>query len=84
MRKPTQRDHRRGVDVDGTELTTVSSAGAWYRCGRFNNDDEARGAFRLAYEQAMDGMGESVAKWMGITEQELAAWRHDETLPKKR
>ena len=79
---PTQREHRRGVKV-GDGMFDVSTPMYWYKHGHFKTDDEARGAFFLAYQQAMDGMGTSVAEWMGITEDELAAWMKDHTLPAK-
>ena len=60
---------------------TVAS---WYKCKHFKNDDEARGAFRLAYQQGLDGMGKSIPKWMGLTETEYAAWMNDDSLPTKK
>ena len=62
----------------------VSPAMYWYQHGHFKNDDEARGAFRLAYQQGMDGMGASVHEWMGLTEDQYDAWMRDETLPTQR
>jgi hypothetical protein len=78
-----QKDHRQRVDV-GPGLFQVSPVSYWYKSGHFKNDDEARGAFRLAYQQAMDGMGVGKAAWMGLTEAEFDAWMREDSLPKKR
>lgn len=77
---PTQREIRHGVDV-GPQMGQVSPVVYWYRTGHFKSDEEARGAFELAYQQAMDGMGTSVSAWMGLTSEEYDAWRRDGTLP---
>lgn len=53
----------------------------WYRHGHFRNEEEARGAFELAYQQAMDGMGTSPHEWMGMTEAEYNQWRMNGKLP---
>lgn len=74
---------RRGIDV-GPRLTQVSTVADWYHGGQFANDDEARGAFRLAYQQGLDGMGASIAKWMGLTDEEYDAWMLNDSLPKKK
>jgi hypothetical protein len=79
----TQKEHRRSIDV-GPLMTQVSPVNYWYQQGHFANEDEARGAFKLAYEQGMDGMGESVAKWMGITDAEYSDWMRNDALPKQR
>jgi hypothetical protein len=79
-RKINQADVRRGVDVG--PMVQVSPAMYWYEHGHFKNDDEARGAFRLAYQQGMDGMGTSVEGWMGLTSVQFAAWMRDDALPK--
>lgn len=70
----TQRKKRRGVAVSG-ELITVA---AWYQCGHFRNDEQARGAFELAYQQGMDGAGRSVREHMGLTDEEFCAWMRDQ------
>lgn len=77
-----QRDKKRGIDV-GSGLHQVSPVSYWYKYGHFKNEDEARGAFRLAYQQGMDGMGESVDKWMGLTEKEFSLWMSRDEIPKK-
>lgn len=77
-----QAEKRRGIDVD-TALTSVTSVAAWYRSGQFASDEEALGAFKLAYQQGMDGMGESPEKWMGLTDEEFKAWMLHNTLPIK-
>lgn len=58
-----------------------SSVAFWYRNEQFKNEDEARGAFRLAYQQGMDGMGKSVQDWMGLTKEEFDAWMRSDALP---
>lgn len=77
----TQKDKRRGIDV-GPTMSQVSPAIYWYKAHHFRNEDEARGAFRLAYQQGQDGMGTSTAQWMGLTDEEYAAWMRSESLPK--
>jgi len=72
--------HRVEVGPGFDKLTPVSW---WYRHGAFKSDDEARGAFRLAYVQALDGMGSGIAQWMGLTESEAAEWIYHERLPGK-
>lgn len=83
MSKITQREIRQGVIVDGG-LRDVSSVTWWYRQGHFKSDEAAAGAFELAYQQAMDGMGKSVAEWMGMTEAEYNEWMRHKTLPPKK
>jgi hypothetical protein len=77
----TQKDHRRGIDV-GSNFLQVSPVMYWYRNDHFQNEDEARGAFRLAYQQGLDGMGKSIQEWMGLTEKEFDAWMRNDELPK--
>ena len=62
----------------------ITSVGQLYRRGHFRNDDEARGAFRLALQQYLDGCGSSLAVWMGISEADAEAYKRWETLPRKR
>jgi hypothetical protein len=81
--KPTQREHRRGVTV-GKGLTDVIAVTDLYRSGHFEGEDEARGAFKLAYQQGLDGMGDSIAAWMGMTSAEFDAWMRSSSLPAKR
>ena len=76
----TQKSHRRKIDV-GPAMSQVSPAVYWYRKGFFRTKEQARGAFELAYQQGMDGMGASVEQWMGFTEDEFAAWMANGTLP---
>lgn len=83
--QPSQRDIRRSVNVGG-QLGQVSTVAGWWRAGHFRTTQEARGAFELAYQQAMDGMGTSIAAWMGLSDDELRAWRDNgarPALPKK-
>jgi hypothetical protein len=82
--KPTnQREHRQSIAVDTNSLHDVTSVGRWYKAGHFENEEQARGAFKLAYQQAMDGMGKSIAQWMGLSETELNAWMRSGALPPK-
>lgn len=83
MPKITQREMRQGIIVDGG-LMDVSSVTYWYRFGHFGSEEAAVGAFELAYQQAMDGMGKSIESWMGMTEAELNEWRENKTLPLKK
>lgn len=76
----TQKERRRQIAV-GPKMTQVSPVMYWYKADYFKNEDEARGAFRLAYQQGLDGMGESIADWMGLTEEQYNAWMRDDTLP---
>ena len=47
----------------------------------FNSDDEARGAFKLAHQQGLDGTGTSIQAWMGLTREQYDAWMRNGTLP---
>ena len=59
----------------------VMSAAAWHRGGHFRTLEAAKGAFQLAYQQGLDGMGKSTQEWMGLTEKQYAAWMRDSSLP---
>jgi len=76
----TQRDHRRLVEA-GAKPGRVVPVGLWHRDGHFCSEAEAHGAFKLAYQQAVDGLGSSTAGWMGISQGELDAWLRHGTLP---
>lgn len=78
-----QRKIRQGVTV-GDGLTDVSSVGYWWANWNIPNDEQGRGSFWLAYQQAMDGMGESIHAWMGISKEELGAWMRYGALPKRK
>lgn len=73
---------RRGTDLSPGHYE-VSPVAYWYRGGYFESEEEALGAFKLAYQQGLDGMGQSVAGWMGLTDEEYDAWMRDNSLPKK-
>ena len=77
-----QRDVRRKVAV-GPGMHQVSSASYWYKYGHFKNEDEARGAFKLAYQQGLDGMGAGIREWMGLTEEEFGRFISNDAIPKK-
>lgn len=62
-------------------MTDVSPVSYWYKAGHFRSEEEARGAFRLAYQQAMDGMGVSVQEWMGLSVEQFSAWMSKGELP---
>jgi hypothetical protein len=53
----------------------------WYTHGHFKNEDEAMGAFKLAYQQGLDGMGKSISAWMGLSADQYDAWMRDGSLP---
>lgn len=71
--------HRQAIDV-GPGMYQVSPVGYWWKHGHYTVE-QAQGAFALAYQQGMDGMGRSVSQWMGITEEELGDWIRDKRLP---
>ena len=77
-----QRDIKRKIAV-GHRMNQVSLASYWYKHGHFKNKDEARGAFKLAYQQGMDGMGKSVQEWMGMTAEEFDSFMRHNAIPKK-
>jgi hypothetical protein len=77
-----QRDVRRKLAV-GPGMHEVSSVSYWYKYGHFKNEDEARGAFKLACQQGNDGMGENVREWMGLTVEEFKSFMQHDALPKK-
>jgi len=83
MAKSSQREMRQGIVVD-RGLRDVSSVTSWYRADHFKSEEAAQGAFELAYQQGMDGMGESVAAWMGMNETEFDAWMRRKALPSKK
>ena len=76
------RQCRKKIDVDH-RMKQVSPALYWYKHGYFKNEDEARGAFKLAYQQGMDGMGKSVQKWMGMTAEEFDLFMRHDSIPRK-
>ncbi|KAL0630591.1 hypothetical protein Q9L58_010566 [Maublancomyces gigas] len=83
MKDVTQRTMRQGIAVD-KGLRDVTSVTSWYRAGHFNTAEATAGAFELAYQQAMDGMGKSIQDWMGMTEPEFNEWMRNKTLPSKK
>lgn len=76
----TQKEIKQAVKVGGA-LGNVTSVGQWYKLGHFESDEEAQGAFKLAYQQALDGMGKSIRQWMGLTEEEFNNWYRNDALP---
>lgn len=83
MTKITQRERKQGIVVD-RGLRDVTSVTSWYRGGHFISEEAAKGAFELAYQQGMDGMGKSLASWMGMTDTEYDQWMRNKTLPSKK
>lgn len=77
-----QRDIKSKISV-GPGMNQVSPASYWYKQGHFRNEDEARGAFKLAYQQGMDGMGKSVQEWMGMTTEEFDLFMRHDSIPRK-
>ncbi len=48
----------------------------------FENEEQVKGALTLANQQYLDGLGDSFKDWVGITDDERAAWmRADHELP---
>jgi len=84
--KITKPADRRAIPVDqGNLFNSITSVRKWFKAGLFANRDEALGAFKLAHQQALDGLGPSHHEWMGFTsEKEFHAWMRDETLPTRR
>ncbi len=76
-----QRGMKQNIEIGGWG---VSTAKFWQKNGHFKNEDEARGAFRLAYQQGLDGMGKSIAEWMGLTSEEFDLWMKRESVPKRK
>jgi hypothetical protein len=68
-----QRDRKRTIDI-GDRMGQVTTVASWLRNGHFANADEARGAFKLAHQQGLDGMGPSIQEWMGLSDSEFDAW----------
>ena len=62
----------------------VITAKFWQKNGHFKNEVEARGAFRLAYLQGLDGMGKSIGDWMGLTKEEFELWMKNASIPKRK
>ncbi len=76
----TQKENRRGINV-GPQMNQVSPVAYWQKHGHFKNEDEVRGVFRLAYQQGLDGMGQSIQEWMGLSVEEFDAWMRNDELP---
>lgn len=76
-----KNENRRDIGV-GPGMSQIIPVAYWYREGHFKNDDEARGAFRLAYLQGLDGAGKSIHEWMGLMDEEYNQWMRDDSLPK--
>jgi len=72
-----------GNTIRPKKPSTIETVTFWYRSGKFRDDKEARGAFTLAYLQALDGMGDSIQEWMGMTRREFDAWMGDDELPNR-
>ena len=77
------KEEKQGVDV-GSGFYQVCPVAFWYLNGHFKNEDEASGAFTLAYQQGLDGMGKSISEWMGFTETEYGLWHRKGALPNRR
>lgn len=74
-----QREHRQSIDV-GPGMNQVCTVAYLYRAGAYTQE-QAQGAFELAYQQGRDGMGASIAAWMGLTDAEFDAWMRHRVLP---
>jgi len=77
----TQKEKRQGIEV-GPSWRQVSPVSFWYKNGHFSNEEEAMGAFKLAYQQGLDGMGRSIQEWMGLSEKEFDNWMRNNSLPR--
>ncbi|MGD1948058.1 MAG: hypothetical protein ACFB14_00200 [Leptolyngbyaceae cyanobacterium] len=55
----------------------VTPVAEWAKHGYFDNLEQIKGAFKLAYQQGLDGMGESTARWMGLTDSQFYKWMHE-------
>lgn len=78
----TQKERRQTIDI-GPAIGQVSPVMYWYRAGHFASEEQARGAFKLAYQQGLDGMGSSITTWMGMTEAEYSGWMRGEMPPQR-
>ena len=65
-------------------LVTLSTVTDWYRADHFETEEQARGAFELAWQQFLDGCGKSATQWTGMTEDEINAWASRGELPPKK
>ena len=71
-----QEEIKRRIEL-GPAMGQVTQVGIWYKDGHFENDEQAKGAFELAHQQYLDGMGNSPEHWMGLTEEEFGVWHKD-------
>ena len=78
-----ETEKRRSIKV-GDDISSVSTVAYWYKHGHFTSEEEAQGAFKLAYQQGLDGMGKSIQEWMGLTDTEFDAWMRYDSLPTKK
>lgn len=67
------------VNVDGREAAVITPR-ALQSAGLFLSEEEANGAFKLAYHQAKD-LGIPPHQWLGLTKGEMIAWRRYASLP---
>lgn len=52
------------------------------KSGLFENEDEARGAFKLSHHQALnDRMGQALCIWMGLSLKEYHEWVYQKKMP---
>jgi len=60
----------------------IETVTGWLRAGLFATNEQARGAFMLAHQQWLDGLGRgSHREWLGMTEAEFNAWMRDHKIP---
>lgn len=76
----TQAQIKSSVDV-GPKMGQVSTVRYWHDNGFFRNEGEARAAFWVAYQQALDGMGKNISSWMGLSESEYDGWIRSKAIP---
>lgn len=82
-RQVAQEEVRSSIDV-GPGLKHVSTVRHWYDEGYFNIAEQAVGAFMLAYQQGLDGMGRTIPEWTGLSDDEYDAWMRDVSLPPRK
>lgn len=66
MQREDKDDPPRGhVRIAGCNVMTV---GAWFRGEHFENEEQAKGAFELAYQQWLDGLGFNLSnvEYLGV------------------
>lgn len=74
-----QATHRQEIEV-GAGSEQVSPVMYWIEQGLLDGE-AARGAFFLAYQQSLDGMGKSKCEWLGISEEQMSDYIRFDKIP---